>query len=400
MPNGLTVTLGVGGAAYQKTLTTNLLQAGMLRRVMKTGPRLEIQDPGPEGSLNVIERFPTMQFVNRALWGVWRRLPQILNLPQPATINVILVDELWSRWIPPCTIFHGWMGFSLASLQVAKRQGALALIENAGRHPRHWEQVAQEEYAHFDVPRAERRPLLGQRLVRRMEREYELCNCIAVPSSLAHHSFAEFGLGKKAVVVLLGTDTQFFSPPLRAEQSRLFRVLFVGRVELAKGIGYLLQAWRRLSLPNAELVLVGEIKREMNSLLRTYADSTVRTTGPQFPEQVAARYKESSLFVLPSANEGLAQVMLEAMSSGLPVITTNMSGAYDCMEDRKEGLIVPARDVDALADAILWCYRHPDESRAMGQAARARIESQFTLEHYNQRQIALYRRLAAIKGAA
>jgi len=65
------------------------------------------------------------------------------------------------------------------------------------------------------------------------------------------------------------------------------------------------------------------------------------------------------------------------------------------MENGKEGIIVPARDVDRLAEAILWCYQHRDESRAMGVAARKRVENQFTLEHYNQRVIALYRKVAA-----
>jgi glycosyltransferase involved in cell wall biosynthesis len=66
------------------------------------------------------------------------------------------------------------------------------------------------------------------------------------------------------------------------------------------------------------------------------------------------------------------------------------------MTDGKEGTIVPARHVDALADAISWCYQHRDEAQAMGKAARTRIESQFTLDHYNQRIIALY---CALKGS-
>jgi glycosyltransferase involved in cell wall biosynthesis len=59
-----------------------------------------------------------------------------------------------------------------------------------------------------------------------------------------------------------------------------------------------------------------------------------------------------------------------------------------------EGFVTPVRDVERLAEAILWCYQHREEIRAMGRAARARIESQFTLSHYNQRMIALYRSLA------
>jgi glycosyltransferase involved in cell wall biosynthesis len=286
------------------------------------------------------------------------------------------------------------MGDVLASLPVAKRLGAVTLIENGGRHARCWHQTAEEEYAHFDIKRRERGTIFPLPLIRRMEREYELCDCIVVPSTVAQRSFAEFGYGHKATIVLTGVDTKLHFPEPRPEKESLFRACFVGRVELAKGVGYLLQAWKRLALPNAELVLVGDVKPEMNSLMRTYADSSVRTTGTLRSHEVAAQYRESNLFVFPSVNEGLAQVLLEAMASGLPVVATDMTGALDCMENGKEGLIVPARNVDALADAILWCYQHPEESRAMGQAARARIENQFTLDHYTQRQIALYRSLA------
>jgi len=86
-------------------------------------------------------------------------------------------------------------------------------------------------------------------------------------------------------------------------------------------------------------------------------------------------------------------VLLEAMASGLPVVATDRTGAPDLITHGKEGFIVPARNVEALAEAILWCYRHPDETAAMGRAARAKVEQQFTLSHHAERQIALYRSL-------
>jgi len=175
----------------------------------------------------------------------------------------------------------------------------------------------------------------------------------------------------------------------------MFRVCYVGRIEFAKGVAYLLDAWKRLALQHAELVLVGEVKPQMNALLRSYQDCGVRLTGALPPGEVARGYRESSVFVMPSPNEGLAQVVLEAMASGLPVMATDRAGANDCMVNGKEGLIVPARNTNALAEAILWCHQHPEERQTMGKAARARIESEFTLEHYNQRVIALYRKLAS-----
>jgi glycosyltransferase involved in cell wall biosynthesis len=394
VPNdSITITLGVGSGPYQKTLALSLLRAGMLKRVMSSGLYLEMLDPTPDGNLRVVERFNWFGHANRVFWGIRRRLPQKLQPPPPVMLMATLTDRLWSERIPPCTIFHGWMGLSLACLRKAKGQGTITLLENPARHPRHWHQAGVEECKRFGIAPGERSTILPAPLIRRMEHEFELCDRIVVPSTLSLRSFTECGLEHKTVVVKPAVDTELFAPrPL--DERTLFRVCFVGRVELAKGAGYLLQAWRRLALPNAELVLVGDVKPEMRSLLRTYADSTLRTPGVLAAHAVTQRYRESDLFVFPSVNEGLAQVLLEAMSSGLPVVASDHSGADDLVTEGKDGFIVPVRDVERLAEAILWCYQHRDETRAMGRAARAKIESQFTLEHYNQRMIALYKSLA------
>src|SRR5260370_9322378 len=84
-------------------------------------------------------------------------------------------------------------------------------------------------------------------------------------------------------------------------------------------------------------------------------------------------------------------VLLEAMASGLPVIASDKSGAQDCVAEGRDGFVVATRNVDALAERILWCYERRDETRAMGRAARMKIEQEFTLAHYAERQISLYR---------
>ena len=391
----VSVTLGVGSGPYQKTLIASLLKAGMLRRVFKSGVSLEVQDPAPDGSLKTIKRFPINYWTTRWLWGIWRRIPEIARPNPPIMVSVVPADWLYSHWIPRCDVYHGWMGLSVNCFRAAKRQGAITLLENAGRHPRHWHQAGVEECKRFGINPRERSTVLPAMLIRRITKEYELCDRILVPSNLAYRSFAEFGLADKTIVVPTGVDSEFFTPAPVSEPRDKFRVCFVGRVELAKGAGYLLQAWKRLALPNAELVLVGSVKPEMNSLMREYADSTVRTTGVVLPDALAKIYRESDLFAFPSVNEGLAQVLLEAMASGLPIVASDYSGGDDLITDGKEGFIVPARNLDRLVEAILWCYQHRDETRAMGRAARAKIESHFTLDHYSQRQIAVYRAVAA-----
>ena len=393
----VSVTLAVGTAPWQKTLAESLLSAGMLRRLLSSGPNLEIQEPNGNGSLVEIKRFPFNRAVHRVLWGTWRRLPRKVRRWSPVMPMVLIKDHCWSRWIPPCNVFHGWMGQSLASIGAAKRQGAVALVENPGRHPGHFHKAPWEECDRFNIKNSERSPLLPAALIHRMEREYQICDRIVVPSTVAQKSFAEFGLGEKTVVVFPGVDDEFFSTRRSQERKQTFRVCFAGRVELSKGGGYLLQAWKRLALPDAELVLAGEVRPEMNGLLKTHANSSVRKLGFLSMKELVKAYQDSDLFAFPSVNEGFAQVLLEAMACGLPAVATDVSGAQDCITEGREGFVVPARDVERLAGAILWCYQHRDETRAMGRAARARIESQFTLDHYNQRMIALYKELASVK---
>jgi glycosyltransferase involved in cell wall biosynthesis len=92
-------------------------------------------------------------------------------------------------------------------------------------------------------------------------------------------------------------------------------------------------------------------------------------------------------------------VLLEAMACGLPVIATDRSGAEDCVAHGKDGLIIPARSADQLAEAIWWCFRHRQELPGMGKAARRTVEQRFTRAHYEERQIEVYRSLANQRGA-
>jgi starch synthase len=395
MPGDLvSVTVELGRAPYQKTLAASLLSAGMLRQVVDLGPCLDIYEPNGNGGLGRVKSFPAYGFYRRVVWGIWRRLPGKVRPRPPVALTVWPADRLLSNWIASSTIFHGCTGRCLACLRSAKQQGAITLVENASCHPRQWKKVEMEECRRFGADSRDSSGNQAEGMLRRMDQQFKECDRIVVPSMVAQQSFVEYGYGEKAVVVQTGVDAKFFFPSPQVEPPPTFRVCYVGRVELAKGLGYLLQAWKRLALPCAELVLVGEVKPDMKSLLKGYADCRVRLTGFLPPLVVARYYRESSLFVLPSPNEGLAQVLLEAMASGLAVVATDRTGAKDCMTDGEEGLIGPARNSDALADAILRCYQRPQETRVMGKAARVRIESQFTLEHYNERVIALYRTLA------
>ncbi len=395
MSDSISVILEVGAGHYQRALALSLLRVGMLRRVFRVAGSLEIQEPESDGSLKTIKSFPGYGAFTRMDWAIRRRFPLKGRAWPTVALNMWLADQLLANFITPSTIFHGWSGMCLSGLGVAKRQGAITVLETGTRHPRHWQQASIDERRRFGVNTAEGGAVFSERTIRRMDREFQICDKLTVLSSTARRSFEEFGYGERAVMVLPGVDHTLFTPRSGPGRPRVFRICYVGRVELSKGLGYLLEAWKRLALPRAELLLIGEVRPDTSAMLKECANTGVKSAGVLSQQKVAEHYRESTVFVFPSVNEGLAIVLLEAMASGLPVIASGNSGADECVTDGKEGFIVLPRNVDALAEAILWCYQHPDACEEMGRAARARIENQFTLEHYNQRVISLYRTLAS-----
>jgi starch synthase len=362
----------------------------MLRRVMHLGPDFEVLDPGRSGELELVGSLPSAKFVNRALWALWRRLPRTGSSHLPMVASCWMADRWASKYVLSGGIFHGLTAINVASLERAKRMGAITVLESPMVHLQHWQEQVLEECQRFGVKPRDCGAVLPVPMIHRALRQYELSDIIVVLSSAAHRSFGRLGLAQKVNVVLPGVDHHFYKPSEELRLPALFRTCYVGRIELAKGLGYLLTAWKKLALPSAELLLVGEIRPEMHSLLQSFACSNVRLTGWLPPHEVAKCYQQSNLLVFPSANEGFGLVLLEAMASGLPVAGTNQSGAPDCVTEGKDGFVIPPRDAEALAGVILWCFQHPEETSAMGRAARAKVERQFTVSHYEERQITFY----------
>ncbi len=122
-PDAVSVTLALGSSApYQKTLASRLLSAGMLRRVLVPGLFLEVQDPTPDGSLQVIKKFPASKLFNRVLWGTWARLPAKIRPKPPMQVTGWLSDRLLSKWIEPSSIFP--RVYRALPGQLARRQAA------------------------------------------------------------------------------------------------------------------------------------------------------------------------------------------------------------------------------------------------------------------------------------
>ena len=210
----------------------------------------------------------------------------------------------------------------------------------------------------------------------------------------------------KARVIRQGVDPQLFrpngGPP---EDPESFRVISVAWLRWEKGFEWAVEAIRRLvhgGVP-VEFTILGDDPlygqpRERKRIAHAVADAGleghVELVERASSREVARRLQASHAFVLPSLDEGLPTVVLEAMSCAVPVVATDCGGVSEAVTDGVEGLVVPPRDSEALAEALTRLWREPELRQRMGEAGRRTATSRFTLERQLHEFHAFYREVA------
>jgi glycosyltransferase involved in cell wall biosynthesis len=204
-----------------------------------------------------------------------------------------------------------------------------------------------------------------------------------------------------------GVDTRRFSPAEPGERRRRRRelglppvpaVIYAGRLSPEKGVDVLIDAWadaRRRGVVGT-LCLVGD-GPERGALERRARDhgvlGAVRFAGPA--DDVAPWLAAADAFVLPSRTEGLSVALLEAMSSGLAVVATDVGGTRDAAGGA--AVLVPPAEPRALAEALAAVLAEGGPARALGDSARRRVLSRFGIERVARQHLALYREVAAAR---
>ena len=177
---------------------------------------------------------------------------------------------------------------------------------------------------------------------------------------------------KEPVVIPHGTDL----PEKWSSEREPFTVSNIGAFGSDKGPKYLVQAWQMRRF-KGQLVFAGNPIVEQ----LTRGTSNIQCYGYVSEEQKNDLYTKSSVYVACSVTEGFGLGVLESMSYGTPVIVTEGVGAKDCVEDGKNGFIIPIRDPDRLAEKLLYFADNPSEVKRMGENARK------TAEQYSWRRI-------------
>jgi colanic acid/amylovoran biosynthesis glycosyltransferase len=180
------------------------------------------------------------------------------------------------------------------------------------------------------------------------------------------------------------------------------KVLTIARLVEKKGVAFAIEAIARLISKGKRILynvigdgILHDGLQEMTERLGVVP--YVKLLGWKTPEEVNLLLQEAHILIAPSLTssngdqEGIPNVLKEAMVSGLPVISTLHSGIPELVADGISGFLVPEHDVDSLADSLAYLIDHPEIWPEMGRAGRAHIMTYYNIEKLNDELVDLYR---------
>jgi glycosyltransferase involved in cell wall biosynthesis len=209
--------------------------------------------------------------------------------------------------------------------------------------------------------------------LQRKDLELALSDAVVVPSRFVAESLELAPEPPRRIEIFqYGVASPVDAPVAERDQHEPLRILYAGQLTQQKGLAYLFEALSRFGYPY-DLSLAGPLPTTLCEALKAaLAKPNHRWLGILPHAQLLKEMMRNHVFIFPSLAEGFGLVVAEALSAGLPVITTTNTCGPEIMTDGGEGFIVPIRDPDAIADRLTLLYEDESRRRAMAEAAKQR----------------------------
>jgi glycosyltransferase involved in cell wall biosynthesis len=295
---------------------------------------------------------------------------------QPSTINYqpILLSYSYTALEPfRYAKAHGWKTL-LVQIDPGPEEERI-VAEEAARVPElagHWQPAPPEYWSNW-------------------RKECKLADRIVVNSEWSREALIRGGVAPdKLSIIPLAYEPgvgsgRFTEPqlqrryPARFTQERPLRVLFLGLVNLRKGVARLLEAARIVRNEPVEFWMVGPV--ELTNASTITDGGRVKWFAPVRHDQATGFYRDADVFILPTLSDGFAITQLEAQADGLPVIASKTCGKV--VENGVNGTILEQPTAEHIAAAVRDCIAHP--TRLQEFAAASRVRDQFTTQALAQR---------------
>lgn len=367
--NDFSIITGPGSHSH---LLIRALQEGYKIDFTRYWPRYEyVSDQGKE-----LSRF--FDFSSYLLYGLQNKFRFLNDSKWHQDILFPLYDKINSDRITGKNLI-AWPQVSLTTMRKIKANKGRLILEQPMIHVDAWNKLADQEYAHLRIKNNAR---FSSAMTTRMKKEYDLADHIVVHSEFSKKTFIDHGVTMdKLSVCSLGLETQ---PQIdKWSYGKDLQIVYVGRVEVLKGVHYLLNAFKAIS-DQAKLHIVGHVDKNLKSRLAMPINN-VTYYGQLSKKSLTQIYAQADVLVFPSLYDGFGMVILEAMSHGVPVIASKNSAGPDIIKDFETGFVVEPRNSNELTERLQWMIQHRDNVLLMGQAAQQLIERAYSFARYRER---------------
>lgn len=233
---------------------------------------------------------------------------------------------------------------------------------------------------------------------------FDVGDCFLANSDYSYENLISFGVDPQKVILHPG-GIYLHRFPYREKgtesaSSEPIMILTVARLVHEKGLEYGIQAVKKLLEKNPKLCLryhivgAGPLEKQLKNLVHELKlKEIVYLLGGMLQEDVIREMQNAHIFVLPSVEEALGVVLMEAQAIGLPVVATSTGSVDKVIKDGESGYIVPVKNADALADKLMYLIEHQEIWPQMGRAGRKFIEENYNIKILNKQLEDIYQKL-------
>jgi glycosyltransferase involved in cell wall biosynthesis len=315
---------------------------------------------------------------------------ELLRVFSARKLNPIITDKIWEwselnfdKWVasklhPQLTSIHTYEHAALSTLKRAKQLGITSFYEQPSQHHALFRSIVQEQikkYPEFNTNQI--KLLYDAKSVRRnfrRDEELKICDFILCNSTFTKNSLISAGITEEKIITIPYGFPE--TSPTLEQTPQSDKVIFMnaGNHNLRKGIHLLYGAWKACDFRDkAELWMIG--KNQLPNYFLKGLPENIKFI-PNIPRtELMELYSKANVFILPTLADGFGMVISEAMSKGVPVITTYNSGGPDIIEDKKNGLLIPPNDIEAISSALKWSVENKHRLAEMGIRAYEKASS-------------------------
>jgi glycosyltransferase involved in cell wall biosynthesis len=254
-------------------------------------------------------------------------------------------------------IFIGLSSFITKTIDHCNENNITSVVDHGSLHPEYEKKIIIKECERISIDYRDFIAPAWQ--IQRMNSEFKNAKKIIVPSDSAKKSMIDLGIEEKKINILnYAVDNNFFKPK-KIKKFDKFSIVFCGSLSPRKGAHNLIESFKVANISGSQLIFLGAKSRskDYDQYLKKISTKNVKFYGSISQSNLSNILSKCHLFVLPSLADGFGLVVLQAISSGLPVIVSSNVGAADIIRQFGGGEIFQYNDVNELTEKIINFYK-------------------------------------------